>query len=72
MNFFSVCYNLEKNSCSSYVVVCSHISLFGTSKTIGGWEGLYWIVTDEALTKVVTPSVVTPYPERENVNMLSY
>jgi len=31
---------------------------------------LYWIVTEDALTKVVTPSVVIPYPERESVNML--
>lgn len=40
----------------------SRLSLFGRSKTIGGWDGLYWTVTDEALTNVVTPSVVIPYP----------
>lgn len=26
---------------------------------------MYWIVTDEAFTKVVTPSVVIPYPEKK-------
>ena len=40
----------------------SWLSLFGRSNTIGGWDGQYWTVTDEALTNVVTPSVVIPYP----------
>lgn len=43
------------------------VELFGRSKTIAGCRGLYWIVRDDALTNVVTPSVVIPYPEKQNV-----
>lgn len=45
----------------------SRLSLFGRSKTIGGWDGLYWTVTDEALTNVVIPSVVIPYPTKYTI-----
>lgn len=40
--------------------------MFGISKTIGGWEGLYCTVTVEAFTNVVTPSVVIPYPVKRD------
>lgn len=40
--------------------------MFGRSKTIGGWEGLYCTVTVEAFTNVVTPSVVIPYPVKRD------
>lgn len=59
-------FKITRNQTLCYFSSCSRVDLFGISKTIGGWEGLYCTVIVEAFTNVVTPSVVIPYPVKRD------